>query len=271
MAYSESNPAGDITLDAGFRAWALAIRNAITASGIVRTSDTGQIDLTTVASPAVSNYAGYDIFRFDDAAQASDPIFFKLEYGKGTAATRHALRCTVGTGSDGAGGITNASTAQAALSVTTASGNGVVAASFFDGEFVLLDAATGVVGAQIPLHILRHRDVNGNLISGQFSFYLIANGGFVGQVRSAGAWGSTDAPIIVEASLAAGGAMVMGYFLYTSWPIGTPRGLIMSANSITNGESGSIDVNGVAAGFKKPSGAGPVKATGNAHLLVRTS
>lgn len=271
MSYSEDTAtAGDITTDAAFRAWGLAVRTAITNSGIVRTSDTGQIDFSTVSAPATSNYAGYDIFRFDDAAQGSDPIFFKLEYGKGTATTRHAFRLTVGTGSDGAGTISNASTAMTGVGTATASGNTSIGASFFDGAFCLQDAYTSAVAGQNLIHIERSRDIDGSLVAGQFVAFAVGNAGFSGYVRSGGSWSSIITPTVVEASTPSSGKMIMGYYYYVEYSIFTLRAMIFGTTAIAAGESGSVDVNGVSCTYKRIANGGPL-GTNNKIPLIRTA
>lgn len=97
------------TTNAEFRAWGLAVSTALGAIGLTQTSDTGQINWTTVATPAgASASQGYEIWRFNDTLQATKPLFFKIEYGSGGAATSPAIWMTVGAGSDGAGTITGA-------------------------------------------------------------------------------------------------------------------------------------------------------------------
>jgi hypothetical protein len=94
---------------ANFRAWAQWIHDTLDTFGLVQTADTGQIDLTTVAAPGVANTAqGYEIWRMDDALQATVPVFFKIEYGSGAAAADPSVWLTVGTGSNGTGTITAA-------------------------------------------------------------------------------------------------------------------------------------------------------------------
>lgn len=253
MAFSEDTATnGDITTDANFRAWVAAVRAAIVATGIVRTSDTGQIDTATVSAPATGAYAGYDIFRFDDAAQGSDPIYFKLEYGKGSATTRHALRLTAGTGSDGAGTISNAATAVVALGTATASGNTVLSASFFDGAFALWDAYSNAVSGQNLLVVERARDIEGDLIAGQFFTFGIGNGSGTGFMRAAGTWTSVGVPLPVTATAAGGGAMILGYFYFQAYPLFTVRSILLATSDIAQGDSGAVDVNGVSCTYKRP-------------------
>lgn len=109
------NPADD----AQFRDCVQKIRDGITGVGWVRTNDTGQIDTATVVKPGVSTPAGYDIFRFDDALQATAPFFLKIEYGIGPSTNAFAWWITVGTGTNGAGVLTgNASTRSTAQTAT---------------------------------------------------------------------------------------------------------------------------------------------------------
>lgn len=90
---------------AAFRTTGLEISNKFAEIGLVKTSDTGQIDWATVNKAASNNYAGYEIWRFNDSLQSTAPIFFKIEYG--TVATNSlGVRVTISTGTNGAGGLT---------------------------------------------------------------------------------------------------------------------------------------------------------------------
>jgi len=99
--------------DTEFRAFAQAIHDALAAMGLVQTADTGQINLTTVTKPVAANtVAGYEIWRFADTHQAAAPIFFKIEYGTGNAATNPAVWLQVSSGSNGSGALTGAPSAR---------------------------------------------------------------------------------------------------------------------------------------------------------------
>ena len=79
------------------------------AGSMVRTADTGQIDWATVSRPGgTSTYAGYEMYRFDDPAQATAPVFLKIEYGNDAALTRPSMRFSVGDGTNGTGTIVGA-------------------------------------------------------------------------------------------------------------------------------------------------------------------
>ncbi len=94
--------------DAKFRAWSQFIHDVFAlASCWVQTADTGQINLTTVTRPTLTNTAqGYEIWEMDDALQASVPVFAKIEYGSGGNANNPSVWLTIGVGSNGTGTIT---------------------------------------------------------------------------------------------------------------------------------------------------------------------
>lgn len=108
----------DQTSDAAFRTWiAEIITMFFTTLGLTQTSDTGQINTSTVTRPVVVNTAaGYVVGRFNDTAQSTSPIFFKLEFGTGSVQpTNPALWITVGTNSNGSGTITGTTMARTAM------------------------------------------------------------------------------------------------------------------------------------------------------------
>ena len=96
----------DYTSDAGFRVWGSEFHAQLVAVGLTLTSDTGQINWTTVTRPAVNTVAGYEIWRFNDTLQATTPIFIKLEFATGTAVGSIDMWITVGNGSNGSGTLT---------------------------------------------------------------------------------------------------------------------------------------------------------------------
>lgn len=84
--------------DAGFRIWAKAWHDAMIALGCAQ--EYSNIDFTTVAMPTVTNtLAGGRVYTFGDTLQATDPIFIKLEWGRGSTSQAHTsfiLKMTVG-------------------------------------------------------------------------------------------------------------------------------------------------------------------------------
>ena len=101
------NTAVDHSSDAGFRVWGSEFHASLVSIGLTLTSDTGQINWTTVTRPALSTSGGYEVWQFNDTLQSTTPIFIKLEYGTGpTLATYPAIWITIGQGTNGAGTLT---------------------------------------------------------------------------------------------------------------------------------------------------------------------
>lgn len=98
--------------DAEFRAWGSAIATAIQALGWIYVADAGRINWLTTLRPAAANEkTGFEIYRAADPLQGSTPWFVRLDYGSSSGArTRPGLWIRFGTGTDGAGVLTGAST-----------------------------------------------------------------------------------------------------------------------------------------------------------------
>lgn len=112
------NPSTCMATDAAFRAWGSIVSAALATAGWVQTSDTGQINWTTVTKPgSASAAAGYEIWRLNDSLQSTAPIYIKIEYGTAAQTSTPGMWTTAGTGSDGAGNLT--SVAGSGTSVTT--------------------------------------------------------------------------------------------------------------------------------------------------------
>ena len=93
------------TTNDALRIWGRAVSDGFVAVGMVKTSDTGQIDWDTAIAPNSANrVVGYEMFRFNDALQDSAPIFLKIEYGDGSYAGNPAFWITICRRTDGAGG-----------------------------------------------------------------------------------------------------------------------------------------------------------------------
>lgn len=141
MTTNIQNASARHTTDVEFRTWGSAISAALQACGLVKTSDTGQIDWTTVVRPGVSTFAGYEVYRFNDSYQATRPVFFKIEYGTGTTTSTPRIQITIGSGSNGSGTITGTNT----LTVSALIGAGItptatsypILACHADGYFLL--------------------------------------------------------------------------------------------------------------------------------------
>lgn len=255
MAFAEDTSiAADLTSDAAFRAWVAGVRQVILDAGLTRTSDTGQIDTSTVTSPSTNAYGGYDIFQFTDAAQSTDPIIFKLEYGKGSQHSRHALRITAGTGSDGSGGIVNPAAAQTAFHNSNGSGNGHLMASFFDSGFVVLDvnSTSGTSQNALQVHVERVRDYAGALVDGCFYVNYYYQAMASGYLRINGGWNTATVAVSYPSGTESGVA-VLGCLRLAN-AAGYPaqlRAILLGNSDISAGDSGSVSIGGASKTYKR--------------------
>jgi hypothetical protein len=121
MAFNTALLAGaDTITNAEFQAIMQFISNVLQTGGVTKTADTGQINTGSAAWPGSNNTAaGYEIRQFTDTLAATHPILIKWEYGRGGAANQVSIWYTIGTGSDGAGNITNVRVARTQLMTTT--------------------------------------------------------------------------------------------------------------------------------------------------------
>ena len=121
MATATFNAIPSNGTDALFRAWGKGLSDALAAIGMVKTADTGQINWATVTAPTGATQQGYEVWRFDDALQATAPLFFRLDYGSGASAGTGVtgfmptLWVTIGKGSNGSGAITGVLLAETKL------------------------------------------------------------------------------------------------------------------------------------------------------------
>jgi hypothetical protein len=106
MATVTGNYVCDNSTLANFQNWTNAIYNALIAFGWLQTADTGQAAAPIAAVP--SNGYVYWIFKAADTLASTLPIYLKIELGYNSSIP--GIRMTVGTGSNGAGVITNTCT-----------------------------------------------------------------------------------------------------------------------------------------------------------------
>jgi hypothetical protein len=105
MAVSYFDSAPSNATDTSFRAWGKGLSDALAAVGMIKTSDTGQIDWTSVLKPsAAATSQGYEMWRFSDSLQSETPVYIKIQYGSGYSSVYNfGISITVGKATDGAG------------------------------------------------------------------------------------------------------------------------------------------------------------------------
>jgi hypothetical protein len=126
MAKRTSALAPSNNSDALFRAWINEIHNSLIAFGWTQTSDTGQINFSTVTRPtAINTYQGYAVYTMGDSMQATCPLYLRFDFGTGGVADDPAIKFQAQIGAtDGAGNLS-----AAVMSVVTTSPSGASASA----------------------------------------------------------------------------------------------------------------------------------------------
>lgn len=172
--------------DARFRAWAQAIHDHIAATGMVQTADTGQINLATVTRPtAINTVAGFEIWRFDDALQATAPMFFKAEYGIGLTLDRPMLSTSVATGTNGAGTLTGQVSTRSTGGASTVRTSGATQPQYSAGNksrLHLVHNFDTLGGAGHMIIVERTKDAAGNETADGIVFISVTSSGGAVQV-----------------------------------------------------------------------------------------
>jgi len=108
MAYRILSCCPDNDTDAHFRLWINEIHNALIAFGWLQTTDTGQINFSTVTRPTGNVYPGFACYKMNDSLQATCAVFIRIDFGSGPSITdvpSIKFRIAIG-GTDGSGGLT---------------------------------------------------------------------------------------------------------------------------------------------------------------------
>ena len=115
------------TNNADFQAWCQALEAAILAVGLVQVPQTGEANLATITRPtALGQLIGWRCYAFNDALQATAPVYIKVFFGSSqsapsalTSGNSYGLFNTfwfVCTGLDGSGNIVGKTSYTRALS-----------------------------------------------------------------------------------------------------------------------------------------------------------
>jgi hypothetical protein len=105
MTTSTTSLAWSVATAAGVNAWVTSINTLFTTVGLVATSDTGQVANTgAVGALSGNGTRGYQVFKFPDTLQATQPIFIRADFNANSSAFPY-VKLTVGSSTNGAGTI----------------------------------------------------------------------------------------------------------------------------------------------------------------------
>lgn len=97
---------GSQSSDVNFRAWTLALHTALVNSGLTDASASNRINFATVTrSVTLNNDSGFVTYRFNDALQATYPVFIKLGFGSAGGSTVPRLNLSWGTATASSGDL----------------------------------------------------------------------------------------------------------------------------------------------------------------------
>jgi hypothetical protein len=118
MSTSQSTLLCDSSTLTNFKAWAMAVSSALSSFGWTLSSDTGQVNWSSIAAVPGSAAWVYEVWQPNDGLTN---FYLKVEYGNTAANTNSpGLRLTLGTGTNGAGTLTGFVTSALATNVTSA-------------------------------------------------------------------------------------------------------------------------------------------------------
>lgn len=113
----------DTTNTTGLRTVGAQIAGLFSDAGLTKTSDTGQVDWTTITYTGTSATLGYEIYRFNDSLQATAPLFIRVNYASVASGVCFSLQ--LGMATDGAGTLSgNAFTTSLSINTSVYSGSG---------------------------------------------------------------------------------------------------------------------------------------------------
>lgn len=155
----------DHTSDAGYRVWVAAFLNAldnVNPAILTRTSDTGQVNTSTITRPSTGT-PDYAVYKFDDGIGA--PLFLRFSFGTGNATTAPGMVFLIGTGTNGAGTLSGQLHAISGVwSGSNVAQLGPALACVVPGHFSFMFGqgafVTGTVGFGVAFS--RSSDANGN-------------------------------------------------------------------------------------------------------------
>ena len=166
---------------AEFNEWGAAISTQIGAC-LPRATGSGQINWTTNTVYA-SGDVGYEVYRFDDSLQATNPVYVRVDYGKYDSPTAARLVFTIGNKIDSFGNV-NKLPGSGIVSARSLRGKNVGNYFFFpsccsagSGYFHF---ANSLYSPDITIPIFcfldRTRDENGNITSDGMLLYAGSGG-----------------------------------------------------------------------------------------------
>lgn len=250
MAYNQTISVTNLAYAPVVSEWIGAVRNAFLSCSFVRIPQSGSVDdLTTLGvRTAQRQQITYDVFAFNDALQATTPLFIRIRYFSGGAPGSMCLNAQMGNAHNGSGSLTGTSvTTEIENGSTTAaspvSGANVIASG--DGSYLtLINTPQDTRSGQVLL-FERLYNANGQPVSGGFHLCGTSGGStvndFTSQVSYSGsspAPRQTNGPVFLKPTANPAlydGRLLLGLiFPYAGFPLNpTPNMLLATSTEVS--------------------------------------
>lgn len=146
-----------------FKGSIIGIGGMFDSLGMLKTSDTGQVDVESImAVPALNTTPHYEVRSWTDSI---GPVFLRVEYGVGSSPSYPRMKFTFGTGSDGTGNLTGVITT---IVVANSTGLGTVPSPHIASRIGSAFSMWLSCGANWIIHFDRRRDSNGLPVANQY-------------------------------------------------------------------------------------------------------
>jgi hypothetical protein len=167
-----------VTDNTSLRAAGAAISGLFSAAGLVKASDTGQIDWTTVTWTTGSPALGYEIWKCNDSLQATKPIFIKVVYGQVSNVIRVST-VQLATATNGAGTLSGVVGISMTVSPSSPSASVTTWVACGDGSSLSFCSSQSVINAANSAFfwLERSRDATGTISSESVNFGTCQGGG----------------------------------------------------------------------------------------------
>jgi hypothetical protein len=183
MATQQSFLVCDSSTLANFKNWAQTISTFFTTAGWVQSSDTGQVNWTSIASVPGSGAYVYEIWQPNDGLTT---FYLKVEYGNFSgSANSPSIRLTLSSATNGSGtptGFTCGPFIPNNLAGTPSSSVATYECNFFGNSGMMSvmmwrSASTGNATLPCVFNIERSRDSSGNPTSSYITIYYAGSSG----------------------------------------------------------------------------------------------
>jgi hypothetical protein len=176
MTAFTSNLINDMSTLANFKAWAQAVSTAVSGFGWTQSTDTGQVDWSTIVSvPTGGSTYVYEIWQ---PADSLANFYLKIEYGQHSTGSP-GFRLTISDSTDGAGNPTGIVVGPIETSVSGYGATGAVAPCYFSGDtgrFHVMMWRAGGNGNTQCFSVERSLNSSGTYTSDHVTLALTANG-----------------------------------------------------------------------------------------------